>query len=98
MKGGVEERVKEAVSTVAGETSAVEAYRRVLYVLDSQLDEYERVWSPRAEPGDFIAMKAGRQQLVDDITLVAALLAHAEGRPVPTTFIPPRRKPSRSGY
>jgi len=93
----LEERVKEAVATVAGETSAIEAYKRVLWVLEEQLDEYERVWSPRADAAEFAAMKAGRQQLVDDLTLVAALLAHAEGRPVPTQFAPPRRKP-RYGY
>jgi hypothetical protein len=93
----IEERIKEAVSTAAGESSVSQAYQRVLHVLEKQLDEYEYVWSPRFDPTQFAAWQAARGQLTDDIALVTALLCHATGMPLPTRAVPPRRSAGK-GY
>lgn len=93
----LEDRIKEATEGAVGETGAADAYRRVLYVLERQLDDYEAVWGPRFLPSEFAGWQAARAQLTDDIALVAALLANHLGQPVKPTFVARKRK-GAAGY
>lgn len=97
MSKSLDDKIKEAVATAAGEVSAGEAYQRVLDVLERQLDDYEFVWTPRFDSSNFESWRGARAQLLDDITLVRALLAHHRGDSIPTKYVPPRRKVT-TGY
>lgn len=93
----IDERIKEAIATAVSESTAKEAYQRVIFVLEKQLDDYERVWGPRFDPAEFKAAAAARQQLVDDITLVSALLYQYLGKKMPESVLPKRRS-GGNGY
>lgn len=96
------ERVANWLGTRTAAPDARAAVSEVLWVLQRELEDFNRtVWLPTLGDDNFRAMRARRERLLEDIEIVDAILARYEGRAVHGKPLPPQpnRAPAAShGY